>query len=71
VEPYKPKGQFLKDWREFIGKRRAQYGRKSFGYNYDTLKGYLTRKYGGRRRGGGGGDNEFEIVIRLLAEFMR
>jgi len=41
-----------------------------FTYNYDTLRGYLTPKYGGTRQGGGGGDNEFEIVLRLMADFM-
>jgi hypothetical protein len=70
TEPFKPSGQLLRDWRSFIRSRSGSYERDAFGYDYDTLKGYLTRKYGGRRRGGGGGDNEFEIVMRLLAEFL-
>jgi len=70
VDPYKPSGQLLEDWKVFIRTHSRRYGRKSFGYDYGTLKGYLTPKYGGRRRGGGGGDNEFEITLRLLAEFL-
>ncbi len=70
VHPYKPSGNPLRDWKVFLRTHTGEYGRKSFGYDYDTLKGYLTSKYGGRRRGGGGGDNEFEITLRLVAEFL-
>lgn len=68
VEFYKPHGQELKDWRAFIDAHDGSFGRASFGYDYGTLKVYLTPKYGGHRKGGGGGDNEFEIIWRLLAE---
>jgi hypothetical protein len=67
--PFKPRGAVLQDWQRFLSGKSGTYGRTTFGYDYVTLKGYLTRKYGGRRRGGGGGDNEFEIVLRLMAEF--
>jgi hypothetical protein len=69
LDPYKPAGQVLADWNTFIGANAGAYGNVKFGYNYDTLKGYLTPKYGGTRLGGGGGDNEFEICLRLGAEF--
>jgi hypothetical protein len=68
--PYKPAGPILQDWLGFIAPSNGPYERASFGYNYTTLKGYLTAKYGGQRTGGGGGDNELEIVLRLLADFM-
>jgi hypothetical protein len=71
TEPFKPSGQLLRDWKSFIKSRSGSYERESFSYDYDTLKGYLTPKYGGKRRGGGGGDNEFEIVMRLLADFLQ
>ena len=70
LEPYKPAGQVLADWTAFIAELDGTYGRGRFGYNYDTLKGYLTPRYGGTRAGGGGGDNEFEICLRLGAEFV-
>jgi hypothetical protein len=70
LDPYKPSGQVLKDWRNFIAGSNGSYERASFGYNYGTLKGYLTAKYGGNRTGGGGGDNELEIAFRLVAEFL-
>jgi len=70
-EPYKPKGPVLSDWKRFLTTKKGEYGqaRLGFQYNYNTLKGYLTPQYGGHRTGGGGGDNEFEIVLRLLAGF--
>jgi len=70
LEPYKPAGQVLADWSAFIDEQEGAYGHGRFGYNYDTLKGYLTTKYGGMRTGGGGGDNEFEICLRLGAAFL-
>lgn len=70
LEPYKPTGQMLNDWKNFLRGHNGVYGQRKFGYNYDTLKGYLTPKYGGVRIGGGGGDNEFEICLRLSATFM-
>lgn len=69
LQPYKPTGQVLADWMSFIAAHHGTYGRGKFGYNYDTLKRYLTTKYGGTRTGGGGGDNEFEICLRLCAAF--
>lgn len=69
LEPYKPAGQVLADWTDFIAEHDGTYGQGRFGYNYDTLKRYLTPKYGGTRTGGGGGDNEFEICLRLGAAF--
>ena len=59
----------LGDWTTFFAGRTGPYGRATFGYNWDTLRGYLTGTYGGRRTGGGGGDNEFQIVLRLVGEF--
>ena len=70
LEPYKPVGQVLADWTAFIAEHDGTYGQRRFNYNYDTLKGYLTPKYGGTRIGGGGGDNEFEICLRLGAAFV-
>lgn len=70
LEPYKPAGQVLNDWKLFLAGRAGVYGHGKFGYNYDTLKGYLTPKYGGTRAGGGGGDNELEICLRLGAAFV-
>ena len=60
----------LADWIAFIDEHDGTYGHRRFAYNYDTLKGYLTPKYGGTRVGGGGGDNEFEICLRLGAAFV-
>ncbi len=71
LAPYKPAAQVLNDWKAFLATHAGPYGRGSFGYNFDTLKGYLTPKYGGSRMGGGGGDNEFEICMRLCAAFVR
>ena len=62
--------EVLHDWIEWFGTKNGRYGRPSFGYNYSTLKGYLTPKLGGRRRGGGGGEDEFKKVLRLLPEFL-
>jgi hypothetical protein len=70
AEPYKLEGSILRDWLRFLLSNSDGYGRKSFGYNWDTLKSCLTHKYGGRCSGGGGGDNELEIVLRLMAEYI-
>ena len=59
----------LADWKNFFRNQSDQYGHPRFGYNWDTLKTYLTRKYGGKHVGGGGGDSLFEIVLRLMAAF--
>lgn len=65
--PYSPSGSMLADWQRFFARKGGRHGRTSFGYDWDTLRSYLTPQYGGTRRGGGGGDNEFEIVLRVLA----
>lgn len=67
---YKPKGQMLKDWKKFFGAKTGAYEHPRNGYNFSTLRGLLTKKYGGTRTGGGGADNEFEIALRLFAEFL-
>lgn len=68
--PYALQGQIREDWLAFFSQQSGTYGKEDFGYNWDTLRNILTRKYGGRTTGGGGGDNEFEIVFRLIASFM-
>ena len=70
LDHFKPSGQLLADWLAFMAANSGPYGNKAYGYSYTTLKGLLTAKYGGHRTGGGGGDNEFEIVIRLVAAFL-
>ena len=67
IEPYKLQGEELEDWKAFFSRSDGQYGREQFGYDFDTLRSYLTPKYGGTRKGGGGGNNEFEICLRLAA----
>jgi len=69
-KPFRLTGQILTDWLQFFRNCSGGYGQQAFGYNWDTLRGYLTPKYGGRRKGGGGGVNEFEIVMRLMAELL-
>jgi hypothetical protein len=56
--------------RAWLADRDGPYGRTSFGYDYDTLKGIVTPTLGGTRRGGGGGDDEFKRVLRLMVEFL-
>ncbi len=70
LSPFALSGTILRDWLTFFSEREGPYGRQNFGYNWDTLHNILTRKYGGRVTGGGGGDNEFEIVFRLVADFL-
>jgi hypothetical protein len=70
AEAYKPGGKLLRDWLRYFSTKSDGYGRHSFCYDWDTLKSCLTKKYGGRCTGGGGGNNEFEIVLRLMAEFI-
>ena len=69
LHPYALQGQMLRDWLSFFISKTGPYGRRGFGYNWDSLRTYLTTQYGGRTVGGGGGDNEFEIVLRLIADF--
>ena len=68
--PFDPRGAMLKDWCTFVASVPGQFGRRAFGYNMATLRGYLTPRRGGTRRRGGGGDYEFKIVLRLMATFM-
>lgn len=70
LDPFKPTGQVLADWMTFMGANGGSFGRKEYGYSFNTLKRLLTPKYGGARTGGGGGDNEFETVLRLVAAFL-
>jgi len=69
-QPFKPAGTMLNDWKTFLAANQGPYGNAHFGYNYDTLRNILTKKYAGTRKGGGGGDNELEICFRLVAEFI-
>jgi len=58
------------DLQNWLSRKRGDYDRAAFGYNFTTLKGILTPSLGGRRRGGGGGNDEFKRVLRLMAEFI-
>ena len=60
----------LRNWRSLFSGKRGPYGRTNWGYNWSVLRTILTSKYGGTTTGGGGGKNEFEIVLRLMAEFL-
>lgn len=68
--PFKMSGNMMADWLSFIKVKTGHNGRRDFNYNWDYFKNALTTKYGGNTSGGGGGDNEFEIVLRLMAEFI-
>jgi len=72
TKPYDIAGdkKLRKDWTTWISGKGNDFGRSSFGYNYTTLKNYLTPSLGGTRFGGGGGDDEFKRVLRLLVEFL-
>ena len=67
TEPFRLQGKMLRSWVAFFSSKSGVH-RQRFNYNWESLRTYLTRKYGGKCRGGGGGDNEFEIVLRLMAE---
>lgn len=54
---------------QWIAGQAGPFGRRSFGYSYDTFKNIVTRSLGGTRTGGGGGDDEFKRVLRLMAAF--
>lgn len=62
--------RLLKDWIRWLSEHDGEYGKTAFGYNYSTLKNYLTPTLGGRRTGGGGGDDELKRVLRLIPEFL-
>lgn len=72
LEPYPldRNTKMLRDWLKFIRAQRHNYGHPRFGYSWDTLRTYLTKRYGGKHAGGGGGDSLFEMVLRLTAEFL-
>ena len=55
--------------RTWLADCAGSFGRRSFGYSYDTFKNIVTPGLGGTRRRGGGGDDEFKRVLRLMAEF--
>ena len=55
--------------RTWLVDRTGSFGRREFGYNYDTFKNIVTPTLGGTRHGGGGGNDEFKRVLRLMAEF--
>lgn len=58
------------DLRRWLAGKTGPYGRSSFRYSYDVLKGILTPTLGGTRHGGGGGDDEFKRVLRIMADFL-
>jgi hypothetical protein len=63
----------LNDWLRWLSPRTGPFSLR-FGYDYDTLRTYLTPALGGvpyqpGHPQGGRGDNEFKIVLRLMAEF--
>lgn len=58
-----------RDWIKFFRGQPHKYGHPRFGYSWDSLRTYLTNRYGGNHAGGGGGDSLFEMVLRLMAEF--
>lgn len=65
----------LADWLSWFGSRVGSYGRRFGYYDYDTLRTYLTPPLGGvpfpvGGPQGGRGDDEFKIVLRLMAEFL-
>jgi hypothetical protein len=68
--PYAFAGTDKTAWNGWFQPKGGAFGQPRFGYNYDTLRGYLTPLYGGTRSGGGGGNNEFELVARMLAKFV-
>lgn len=72
TQPFEIESQaaVLDDWRSWLAPKKGKYGQRAFGYNYSTLKGYLTKNLGGRVKGGGGGNDEFKRVLRLIAEFL-
>lgn len=55
----------------FVDGQTGSFGRERDHYDWDTLRGILTPRYGGHRSRGGGGDNEFELVLRMMALLRR
>ncbi|MGA2705605.1 MAG: hypothetical protein ABSH35_31555 [Isosphaeraceae bacterium] len=62
----------LRDWLAWFQQRTGKYGRRAFGYDYDTLYNVLTDNLGGEvdHNEGGAADDEFRRVLRLMAEFL-
>lgn len=71
-KPCRLGGQLLKDWLAFLKSKNGKsvYGQKAFQYDWNSLRTYLTPKYGGKHKGGGGGNDKLEIVLRLMAAFV-
>jgi hypothetical protein len=71
-KPYRLQGQVLDDWLAFLDSKsdKSTYGQKTFQYDWNSLRTYLTPKYGGHHKGGGGGNDKLEIVLRLMAAFV-
>jgi hypothetical protein len=71
-EPYRLQGAVLEDWLAFFESKetKSTYGQKAFQYDWNSLRTYLTPKYGGNHKGGGGGNDKLEIVMRLMGEFV-
>ena len=71
-KPYRLQGQVLEDWLDFLESKsqKSAYGPKTFQYDWNSLRTYLTPKYGGNHKGGGGGNDKLEIVLRLMATFV-
>lgn len=73
IRPYRMTGHMYRDWLSFFSTKQGTYGRGIFNYSWDVQRNTLTPYYTqgpGIPSGGGAGDNEFEIVLRLVAEFM-
>ncbi len=56
-------------FRTWLATRNGRFGRKSFGYDFNTFKNIVTVSLGGKTQGGGGANDEFKRVLRLMAEF--
>lgn len=62
--------QLQADLVAWVAGKNGNFGRASYGYNYQTFKRNTTATLGGTRQGGGGADDEFKRVLRLMAEFI-
>lgn len=73
IAPYHMRGRMYQDWLAFFSNKQGPYGRRKFNYNWNIQRNILTPHYTqgpGIPSGGGAGDNEFEIVLRLMTEFI-
>lgn len=57
--------EILHEWLRWFATKHDRYGRTDFGFNYDTLRGFLPRNLGGTRGGGGGGGDELSASSDL------